>query len=551
MLPDIKPIETQSWKRLETHFQEINKKHLKQLFEEDPSRAEKFSLSWEEFFVDFSKTHITAQTLELLMELALECKVPEAIELMFSGEKINQTEKRAVLHVALRHQGTESIKVDGKDVIPEIREVLAQIKDFSDKVRSGEWKGFTGKPIRNVVNIGIGGSDLGPVMVCKALQHYGHKRLQMFFVSNVDGAHIHETLKNLDPAETLFLVVSKTFTTQETMANAETARKWFLSSGANESDIARHFVAVSTNTEAVARFGINTQNMFRFWDFVGGRFSLWSAVGLSIALYAGFDRFSELLAGAYAMDQHFRTAPLRQNLPVLLALLGIWYTNFWGCATEAILPYDQYLERLPAYLQQAVMESNGKNTDRGGRPVTWKTSPIIWGEPGTNGQHSFYQLIHQGTQMIPTIFMAAAKPLNETGNHHNLLLSNFFAQPEAMMNGKTAEEVYQEMKAKGIPEEEIKFLLPFRVFPGNIPSISILYKQLTPRNLGALIALFEHRIFIQGIIWNIFSFDQWGVELGKVLANRILPELSNDDEINTHDSSTRLLINRMKSMRRN
>lgn len=551
MLPDIKPIDTQSWKKLEAHFQVINKKHLKQLFEEDPLRAEKFSFAWEELFVDFSKTHVTEETLTLLKELAMECRLPEAIEQMFGGEKINQTEKRAVLHVALRHQGNDPILVDGKNVIPEIKEVLAQLKEFTEKVRSGEWKGFTGKPIRNIVNIGIGGSDLGPVMVCKALQHYGHERLQMFFVSNVDGAHIHETLKNLDPAETLFLVVSKTFTTQETMANAETARNWFLSCGASKSDIARHFVAVSTNTEAVSDFGINTRNMFRFWDFVGGRFSLWSAVGLSIALYIGFDRFSELLEGAWTMDQHFRTAPFEHNLPVILALLGIWYTNFWNCPTEAILPYDQYLERLPAYLQQAVMESNGKNIDRGGRPVTWKTSPIIWGEPGTNGQHSFYQLIHQGTQMIPAIFMAAAKPLNKTGNHHNLLLSNFFAQPEALMNGKTPDEVYQEMKAKGIPEEEIKFLLPFRVFPGNIPSISILYKQLTPRNLGALIALFEHRIFVQGIIWNIFSFDQWGVELGKALANRILPELNDDKEITSHDSSTRLLINRMKSMRKN
>ncbi|MGC8864116.1 MAG: glucose-6-phosphate isomerase [Bacteroidales bacterium] len=550
MLPDIKPNDTQSWKKLEAHFQQIKQKHLKQLFTEDPSRAEKFSLAWEEFFVDFSKIHITEETLLLLLDLARETKVAEAISQMFNGEKINQTEHRAVLHVALRNQGNHPIHVDGKDVMPEILEVLGQIKDFSDKVRNGDWKGYTGKPIRNVVNIGIGGSDLGPVMVCKALQHYGHERLRMYFVSNVDGAHIHETLKQLDREETLFLIVSKTFTTQETMANAETARAWFLSGGATEADIAQHFVAVSTNTEAVARFGINTANMFRFWDFVGGRFSLWSAVGLSIAIYVGFDRFHELLDGARAMDEHFKTAPFEKNLPVLLALIGIWYTNFWECATEAILPYDQYLERLPAYLQQAVMESNGKTVDRGGRPVTWKTSPVIWGEPGTNGQHSFYQLIHQGTQMIPSIFMAAAQPLNPVGDHHKLLLSNFFAQPEALMNGKTEEEVYQEMKAKGIPEEEIKSLLPFRVFKGNIPTISILYKKLTPYNLGALIALFEHRIFVQGVIWNIFSFDQWGVELGKALASRILPELNDDEAIQTHDPSTRALINQMKRMRK-
>lgn len=550
MLPDIRPIETQSWKKLEAHFQQIKQKHLKQFFSEDPSRAEKFSLSWEDFFVDFSKTHITDETLRLLLELARETRVYDAIGQMFGGEKINQTERRAVLHVALRNRVDNPIKVDGKDVMPEVQEVLGQIRDFSEQVRSGAWRGYTGKPIRNVVNIGIGGSDLGPVMVCKALQHYGHERLRMFFVSNVDGAHIYETLKHLDREETLFLIVSKTFTTQETMANAETARAWFLGGGATENDIARHFVAVSTNTEAVARFGINTENMFRFWDFVGGRFSLWSAVGLSIALYVGFERFSELLEGARAMDEHFRNTPFEKNLPVILAMLGIWYTNFWDCATEAILPYDQYLERLPAYLQQAVMESNGKSVDRGGRPVTWKTSPVIWGEPGTNGQHSFYQLIHQGTQMIPSIFMAAAQPLDKVGEHHNLLLSNFFAQPEALMNGKTEEEVYQEMKAKGIAEEEIKMLLPFRVFRGNIPTISILYKKLTPRNLGALIALFEHRIFVQGVVWNIFSFDQWGVELGKVLASRILPELKGDEEIQTHDASTRLLINQMKRMRK-
>ena len=439
--------------------------------------------------------------------------------------------------------------MDGKDVLPEIREVKEQIRNFSVKIRSGEWKGFSGKPIRNIVNIGIGGSDLGPVMVCKALQHYGHERLRMFFVSNVDGSHIAETLKGLDAGETLFLVVSKTFTTQETMANAHTAREWFLNSGGSIETLPLHFAAISTNSAEVVRFGIDPAQMFRFWDFVGGRFSLWSAVGLSIALYTGYEHFGSLLQGASSMDRHFRETPLEENLPVILALIGIWYVNFFGCETEAILPYDQYLERLPAYLQQAVMESNGKTVDRNGNEIHYKTSPVIWGEPGTNGQHSFYQLIHQGSQMIPCFFLAAALPLQKTGEHHTLLLSNFFAQPEALMNGKTVDEVMAEMMAAGFSDAEIQTLSPFRVFKGNIPSISLLYKQLTPYNLGALVALFEHRLFVQGILWNIYSFDQWGVELGKVLANRIVPELKHTEAVTTHDPSTRTLINKMKQMR--
>jgi glucose-6-phosphate isomerase len=439
--------------------------------------------------------------------------------------------------------------LDGQDVIPEIRKVRAQMRDFSEKVRSGEWKGFTGKKIRDVVNIGIGGSDLGPVMVCKALEHYSHERLNMHFVSNVDGAHMHETLKKLNPETTLFLIVSKTFTTQETMTNAHTARNWFLNSDATEADVAKHFVAISTNTEAVGEFGISESNMFRFWNFVGGRYSLWSAVGLSIAISVGYERFEELLRGAEAMDNHFKTADFKENMPVILALLGIWYADFFNAETEAILPYDQYLDRLPAYLQQAVMESNGKFVDRNGEEVDYATSPIVWGEPGTNGQHSFYQLIHQGTSLIPSTFMAAAKPLNEMEDHHRKLLSNFFAQTEAMMNGKSSAEAEEELRAQGKSDAEIEKLLPFKVFKGNIPTNSIIYDQLTPEVLGMLIALFEHKIFVQGIIWNIFSFDQWGVELGKQLARKILPELENDEIVNEHDVSTNGLINYYKSRR--
>jgi glucose-6-phosphate isomerase len=550
MLPSINPTETRSWQKLNEHFRSIRGLSLNQLFESDKERAQKFSLQWQNLFVDYSKTHINEQTIQLLIELAQECHLTEAIEQMFSGEKINQTQTRAVLHYALRNLSDDPVFLDDKDVMPEIRSVRNQMKIFTHQVRNGEWKGYTGKSIRNIVNIGIGGSDLGPAMVCKALQFYGHERLRIFFVSNVDGAHIFETLRNLKAEETLFLIVSKSFTTQETLANAKTARQWFINQGGKAEDISKHFVAISTNTEAAMEFGIYPQNMFHFWDYVGGRFSLWSAVGMSIALQIGYERFEEFLKGAEAMDHHFRETSFENNIPILLALLSIWYTNFFDCATEAILPYDQYLERFPAYLQQTIMESNGKSIDRNGLAVSYKTSPVIWGEPGTNGQHSFYQLIHQGTQMVPCIFMAAAKPLTPFSEHHQLLLANFFAQPEALMKGKSAEEVRFEMQSKGFSEEEILKLLPYRVFRGNIPSISLLYQQLTPYNLGAIIALFEHRTFVQGIIWNIFSFDQWGVELGKSLANNIIPELADDNLVETHDDSTRQLIHKMKLMRK-
>ena len=546
----INPLDTESWKKLQLHFEAIGNKSLTQLFAEDPQRAQEFSMNWNEFFFDFSKTHIKRETLRLLIELARESGLEHGIQQQFDGIKINETESRSVLHTALRNRSGKPVYADGKDVMPEINEVLAQIKDFSEKVRNGAWKGFSGKSIKNLVNIGIGGSDLGPVMVCNALKHYCDPALRVHFVSNVDGTHMAETLKELRPEETMFMIVSKTFTTQETMANANTARLWFLQNGGAEKDIPLHFVAVSTNEKEVKNFGIDTANMFRFWDFVGGRFSLWSAVGLSIACYAGYEHFEEMLEGAFAMDEHFRTAPFSENLPVIMAMTGIWYTNFFHCATEAILPYDQYLDRFPAYLQQAVMESNGKYVDRNGKKVQYLTSPVLWGEPGTNGQHSFYQLIHQGTQMIPCIFLAGANPLNHVDDHHNLLMSNFFAQPEALMNGKTESEVLAEFAQKGITGEEAQKLLPYKVFQGNVPSVSILYNSLTPFNLGALIALFEHRIFVQGHVWNIFSYDQWGVELGKQLASRILPELVHDEPVSGHDTSTNLLINRFKEMRK-
>lgn len=550
MLRKINPLETTSWKKLQLHFEAIGQKKLTDFFSEDPSRANEFSMQWEDLFVDFSKTHVKRETVRLLVELARESGLEQGIRQLFEGAKINETEKRSVLHSALRNRSNKPIVVDGNDIMPDINQVLEQIKAFSESIRSGNWKGHTGKPIKNLVNVGIGGSDLGPVMVCNALKHYANPNTRVFFVSNVDGTHMAETLKNLEAEETLFMIVSKTFTTQETMANANTARDWFLSMGGSISDIPKHFVAVSTNTTEVEKFGIDTANMFRFWDFVGGRFSLWSAVGLSIACYAGFENFSKLLDGAYAMDEHFRTTGFDENLPILLALLGIWYTNFYKCSTEAILPYDQYLDRFPAYLQQAVMESNGKYVDRNGEEVAYSTSPVLWGEPGTNGQHSFYQLIHQGTQMIPCFFLAGANPLNTVGNHHNLLLSNFFAQPEALMKGKTKEEVLAEFQLKGVSEQEAAKLAPFKVFKGNVPSISILYERLTPFTLGALVALFEHRIFVQGHIWNIFSYDQWGVELGKQLATAILPELDGNQVVSTHDASTNLLINKFKEMRK-
>jgi glucose-6-phosphate isomerase len=469
---------------------------------------------------------------------------------MFSGERINETEGRAVLHVALRNRSNTPIYLDGKDVMPEINAVLQQMKSFSEKIISGEWKGYTGQAVTDIVNIGIGGSDLGPLMVTEALLPYRKPHIQVHFVSNVDGTHISETVKKLSPETTLFMIASKTFTTQETMANAHTARKWFLDAAQNESFIKKHFVAISTNAQEVDKFGIDTVNMFRFWDWVGGRYSLWSAIGLSIACSIGFENFTELLDGAHSMDLHFREAPFERNIPVILALLGIWYTNFFGAETEAVLPYDQYLHRFPAYLQQGNMESNGKSVDRSGKHVNYQTGPVIWGEPGTNGQHAFYQLIHQGTKLIPCDFIAPAISHNPIGNHHALLLSNFFAQTEALMRGKTHDEAVAELRSSGMSDDAIKMHLPFRIFPGNRPTNSLLFRKLTPKTLGSLIALYEHKIFVQGVIWNIFSFDQWGVELGKQLANKILPELLDTNMVSSHDSSTNGLIHIYKEMRK-
>jgi len=483
----------------------------------------------------------------MLQSLAVECGLRDAIDAMFSGERINVTENRAVLHTALRNPNRSGLVVDGQNILEDVHEVLDRMKDFSTKVNSGEWKGHTGKAIKHIVNIGIGGSDLGPVMVTEALKAYKHAHLELHFVSNVDGTHLAETLKKIDPETTLFLIASKTFTTQETMANAGSARKWFLENGGSEEGIAKHFAAISTNKKGVEAFGIDTNNMFGFWDWVGGRYSLWSAIGLPIAIALGFDNFRKLLDGAHAMDEHFRTAAFETNLPVILALLGIWYNNFFGAESQAILPYDQYLHRFAAYFQQGDMESNGKMVDRNGEMVDYQTGPIIWGEPGTNGQHAFYQLIHQGTKLIPCDFIAPAISHNPLGNHHQMLLSNFFAQTEALMNGKSLEEVVEELRSAGKSQQEIDALAPFKVFSGNRPTNSILVKQLDPETLGALIAMYEHKIFAQGILWNVYSFDQWGVELGKQLANKILPELETEEPITSHDSSTNGLINQYKA----
>ena len=548
MLPNVDFTKTQAYKYLADHYINMASVSLKDLFANDNQRFAKFSLQFEDILLDFSKNRVDEQTLALLIQLAKECSVKEAIGAMFSGEKINATEGRPVLHIALRNRSNKPIYVDGKDVMPDVNRVLNQMETFSDAIISGTWKGFTGKAITDVVNIGIGGSDLGPVMVTEALKAY-KTRLNMHFVSNVDATHIVEALKGLDPETTLFLIASKTFTTQETMTNAHSAREWFLASGAAEKDVAKHFAALSTNTEGVAKFGIDTKNMFEFWDWVGGRYSLWSAIGLSIALSIGFDNFTELLSGAHAVDQYFESTDLDQNIPVILALVGIWYNNFFDAETNAILPYDQYMHRFAAYFQQGDMESNGKHVDRNGNPVDYSTGPIIWGEPGTNGQHAFYQLIHQGTKLIPCDFIAPAQSHNPLGEHHNMLLSNFFAQTEALMNGKTYEEVVAELKKSGKTQEEIEKLAPFKMFDGNRPTNSILIKKITPRSLGSLIAMYEHKIFVQGIIWNIYSFDQWGVELGKQLAGKILPELKDNNEVSTHDSSTNGLINQYKAWR--
>ncbi|MGK6350117.1 glucose-6-phosphate isomerase [Parapedobacter sp. DT-150] len=548
MLPRTDFTKTPAYNYLSNHYIDLAPKHLRELFAADPDRFGKFSITFGDMLFDYSKNRIDETTKALLIQLARECKLEDAISAMFSGAPINETEDRAVLHTALRNQRDEPVHVEGNDVMPDVRGVLAKMKSFSERVISGAWKGYTGKPIADVVNIGIGGSDLGPVMVTEALKPYKN-HLNVHFVSNVDGTHIAETLKKLNPETTLFLIASKTFTTQETMANAHTARQWFLAGGAAEDDVAKHFAALSTNGKAVAAFGIDTQNMFEFWDWVGGRYSLWSAIGLSIVLSVGFENFEQLLQGAYATDEHFRHTPFEDNVPVIMALLGIWYNNFFDAETQAILPYDQYLHRFAAYFQQGDMESNGKYVDRDGQPVEYETGPIIWGEPGTNGQHAFYQLIHQGTKLIPCDFIAPAQTHNPIGEHHTLLLSNFFAQTEALMNGKDEAAVVAELKAAGKSDTEIDRLKTFKVFEGNRPSNSFLIKKITPYTLGSLIALYEHKIFVQGVIWNIFSFDQWGVELGKQLAGKILPELRNDEPVATHDASTNGLINQYKAWR--
>lgn len=518
---------------------------MRDWFAQDSQRFHDLSLQLDDLLLDYSKNRITRETFALLMDLARECDVSGWIERMFSGEKINCTEDRAVLHIALRNRSNRAIEVDGEDVMPKVNAVLDKMRGFTSKVRSGEWKGYTGTPITDVVNIGIGGSDLGPLMVCEALKPYADK-LRVHFVSNVDGTHITETLKPLNPATTLFVIASKTFTTQETLTNAHTARNWLLQSAKDEAVIAKHFVAVSTNAEAVGAFGIDTDNMFEFWDWVGGRYSLWSSIGLSIALYLGMDHFEALLDGAHAMDEHFRSAPLDKNMPVILAMLGVWYGNFFGCDSHALLPYDQYLHRFPAYFQQGDMESNGKRVSRDGKPLSYTTGPVIWGEPGTNGQHAFYQLIHQGTRLIPADFIAAVESHNPGGEHHRILLSNYFAQTEALMRGKTEAEARAELEAQGVVGEDLALLVPHKCFPGNRPTNSLLYQKLTPYALGRLIALYEHKIFVQGVIWNINSFDQWGVELGKQLAKAILPELADSREIASHDASTNGLINHYK-----
>ena len=544
MLPKINPLHTSAWKALNDHFAN-NDFELRTLFQYNENRFKEFSLETENFLFDYSKNLADSKTMELLLDLAKETELQSAIKSMFAGDKINETEGRAVLHTALRDFSDKEILVDGENIKPAIKKVLDQMKAFSESIISGSHKGFTGKEITDVVNVGIGGSDLGPVMVCSALKHF-KTRLNVHFVSNVDGNHMAEVVKDLDPETTLFIIASKTFTTQETMTNAKSAKDWFLKSGATEADVAKHFVALSTNIQSVKAFGIAEENIFEFWDWVGGRYSLWSAIGLSIVLSVGYENFEQLLRGAHDTDVHFQTAELDKNVPVLMGLLGICYRNFFAAGTYAILPYSQYLDRFAAYLQQGDMESNGKSVDRNGEFVEYETGPIIWGEPGTNGQHAFYQLIHQGTELIPADFIAYAKSVNEVGEHQDILLANYFAQTEALAFGKTEDEVFNELKTYGKTEEEIEFLLPYKIFAGNTPTNSFLFKELTPFTLGQLIALYEHKIFVQGAIWNVFSFDQFGVELGKVLAGKILPELESEYKIETHDSSTNGLINYYK-----
>ncbi len=549
MLNKKNPARTQAWKGLDKHFSKMKNIHMKNMFKDDPDRFDKFSISFRDILFDYSKNIINENTISLLVELANELEVRDAVDQMFSGARINETENREVLHTALRNLSNRPVIVDGKDVMPDINAVLDKMKIFSQKIISGEWKGYTGKRIKDIVNIGIGGSDLGPVMVTESLKPYIDPNITVHFVSNIDGTHITETLNKCNAENTLFMIASKTFTTQETMTNAETARNWFLESAGDMEHVKKHFVAISTNTEGVKNFGIDPDNMFVFWDWVGGRYSLWSAIGLSIACSIGFDNFRELLEGAYEMDKHFSETPLEKNIPVIMALLGIWYNNFFGAETHAILPYDQYMSRFPAYFQQGDMESNGKYIARDGKPVDYQTGPVLWGEPGTNGQHAFYQLIHQGTKLVPCDFLAPAVSHNQVGDHHRILLSNFFAQTEALMNGKTEKEVVNELRAAGNDDAKIDNLKSFKIFKGNKPTNSILFKKLTPGTLGSIIAMYEHKIFVQGIIWNIYSFDQWGVELGKQLAKKIMPELNGDTVIESHDPSTNGLINVFKKMR--
>jgi glucose-6-phosphate isomerase len=551
MLQSINPTRTVSWRKLTDHFKLVKNVQIKELFVQDPARFHKYSVRFNDILFDYSKNRVNDETMGLLFELARETKVADATEKMFSGDFINGTEGRAVLHVALRNRANTEVMVDGRDVMPDVNRVLDRMKAFCDRLHSGDWTGYSGKKINTIVNIGIGGSDLGPAMVTECLKPYAGDGMSVHFVSNVDGTHISETLRIIDPETTLFLIASKTFTTQETMINAMTARSWFVERAGNEGHISKHFVAISTNLKKTREFGIAGENVFEFWDWVGGRYSLWSAIGLSIAAYTGFDNFIELLSGAHEMDLHFKGEPFESNIPVIMALLGIWYNNFYEAETLAILPYDQYMKHFPAYLQQADMESNGKSLDRSGRPVAYRTGPVIWGEPGTNGQHAFYQLIHQGTRMVPADFLAPAISHNPIGDHHRILLSNFFAQTEALMMGKGKEEILSDLFEEGKQKDDIKRLWPFRAFDGNRPTNSILFKQLTPRTLGSLIAMYEHKIFVQGVIWNIFSFDQWGVELGKQLAKKILPELKNDEPVASHDASTNGLINAYKGMRTN
>jgi len=540
MFPKVNPTKTASWKKLQDHYKEMKHVHIKELFKEDAQRFKKFSLAMPEIIFDFSKNIINENTKQLLLRLANECELKDAIKAMFSGEVINGTEHRSVLHTALRNFSGKPVYSEGKDVMPEVKKELEHIKGFCSRIHKGEWKGYSGKKIKYIVNIGIGGSDLGPVMVTEALKPYWEKNIQPYFVSNIDGTDLAEVLKKITPDETLFLIASKTFTTQETMTNAHSARDWFLKSAKDKKAIAKHFVALSTNEKGVEDFGIDKTNMFVFWDWVGGRYSLWSAIGLSIALSIGYENFEQLLKGGYETDKHFKEKSFEKNIPVIMGLISLWYINFFGAQSEAILPYDQYMHRFPAYFQQGNMESNGKHVDRNGKKVTYSTGPVIWGEPGTNGQHAFYQLLHQGTPLIPCDFIAPAVSHNPMGEHHKILLSNFFAQTEALMNGKTRHELLDE----NVPEK----LIPFKEFEGNKPTNSFLITKITPFTLGEMIALYEHKIFVQGVIWNIYSFDQWGVELGKVLAKKILPELGNNEKITTHDSSTNGLINAYKKI---